>query len=758
MSEFALTEEQIRVIERVEGEFVVVASAGSGKTTVLCERYLNLVENHGATPSQILTITFTKKAAAEMKRRIVNRLRSVERFSDAQEAETGPIQTLHSFYERVLRENSPAAGLDPKFEVVSGGESARLTRECVRKAISYSEEERDETTLVLRQLAGKSEFGGGGSYDALVKLIETVLRHFRDSGHPRVMLQKLYRTPEDFLRETNEELRQILPPAIRPPVGETDWHRAAWDDAKKMKLSGELGWLKAKLSLADQREGARLTVGLAQLALTAWALLDEAHRKANQLDFSALESRCVRLLEMNSDVRDRLNRQYRHVMVDESQDLNPNQTRLVGALQPESKMLVGDNKQSIYLFRNAVGDFGRGLKEANVLHLTKSHRSETPIQEFVDTIFSARMSGAYQAMTGVLNRGLDDDVWEPNPVHTQILQLSGKDAWQDIASVVASLHLEGNPLNDIAILTKSHDKGRAVARYLRRAGIGVREGAGKSNYYAKLEVRDVCNTLTALAEPENRFALIACLRSPVCELSLDAIVQLAKSDDPILGDQELSDEDQEKMSRFKSWFFPLRARVDRLPAWEVISEIMAESDLLINLATRTERRKRIENVRKLLVMAASKPELSALEYAEMIKDIESLSDTEADPSIVDSDEDLVTTTTIHAAKGLEWPIVIIPDADSHSAGRVNAPVFDHETGWLGYWQRSSGTYVGEYLKSKQKAELQAELVRLQYVAFTRAKRKLILAEFPGNKSDLFDNIRTSIGSEGYRSILRSPQV
>ena len=753
MKVIELTTEQQAVVERTQGEFVVIASAGSGKTTVLSERYLNLIQNHGIRPSEILTITFTKKAAAEMKSRIVAKLRERHLFDEAQEAETGPIQTIHSFYERVLRENSPAAGLDPKFEVVTGGESARLTTDCIKRAIGYAEEEGGQTRFALRRLAGKTERDGHGSYAKLMDLVANALRSFRDSGHARAELTKLYATPEDFLRNTDEDLKAELPAAYRPPIGETDWHNNVFKDLKANKEQGAYPWLKPVIPHGDSLNGARIIVGIAQIALTAWSMLEEEHRQSNHLDYTALEARTVRLLEGSPEVRDRLNRQYRHVMVDESQDLNPNQMRLLKALQPDSKMLVGDDKQSIFLFRNAVGNFIRGYESDQIMRLSKSHRSDQPIQELVDMVFSSAMPKTYQPMTGVLNRNLEDVPWQPSQAHSEVLMLGAKEAWHELVQRIRNLQQEGIELNDIAILTSNHKHGKIIASYLRRNGIGVRENAGKTNYYAKLEVRDICNTLTALADPENRFALIACLRSPVCELSLDSTVLVgAHEGNPFEFEPEI-EEDQVKFERFKKWFIPLRELADRLPAWEVISQIMADSDLLLNLATRQERRKRIENVRKLLVMAAAKPELSALEYAAMIQDIERLSDAEADPSIVDPTEDLVTTITIHSAKGLEWPVVIIADAMMHKARAVNAPIFDADRGWFGYWQPRATNYSSEFLKEQEKTNRAAELLRLQYVAMTRAKRKLILVGWEGNRAGLIELVRSSIGSAAFSSMI-----
>jgi ATP-dependent exoDNAse (exonuclease V) beta subunit len=187
------TDEQIEIINQEDGFSVVLASAGSGKTFVVVERYLRLVREFRVRPSQILTITFTKKAAAEMKRRIVDRLFGVDLFEQAQEAETGPIQTIHSFYERLLRENSVEAGMDPKFELATGAESDRLKRDAVRHVINSSEDDESELiALFVKSSVGKSEYGRNGAYEKLEKETIDILNYMRSSGHEPTFFEELY--------------------------------------------------------------------------------------------------------------------------------------------------------------------------------------------------------------------------------------------------------------------------------------------------------------------------------------------------------------------------------------------------------------------------------------------------------------------------------------------------------------------------------------------------------------------------------------
>ena len=138
----AATLEQRKAIEANDKQLVVQAGAGAGKTRVLVERFLRHVieDKYGA--DEILTITFSRKAAAEMKRRIVTALRDAGRWEDAQIAETGPIQTIHSFCERLLRENSLVAGLDPQFEVLDEVDSVAWLEEALQESLVVNLEQR----------------------------------------------------------------------------------------------------------------------------------------------------------------------------------------------------------------------------------------------------------------------------------------------------------------------------------------------------------------------------------------------------------------------------------------------------------------------------------------------------------------------------------------------------------------------------------------------------------------------------------------
>lgn len=741
------TDEQIEIINQEDGFSVVLASAGSGKTFVVVERYLRLVREFGVRPSQILTITFTKKAAAEMKRRIVDRLFENMLFEQAQEAETGPIQTIHSFYERLLRENSVEAGIDPKFDLATGAESDRLKRDAVRYVINSSEDDDSELiALFVKSSVGKSEYGRNGAYEKLEKETIDILNYMRSSGHEPTFFEELYASGTTFLQVTHKSLISRLPEYMRNAIAEQpshNWRDIAWQEAGKIRGDkSKFPWLKD--SQEDELGAANLTCGLAQIALRAWTRYETLLSQSRKIDFDGLESRAVRLIESSDQVRNRVSKQFLHVIVDESQDLNRNQFRLFDAIGSKSKMLVGDGKQSIYAFRNADVETFNQRARGGYLKLSKNFRSSDSIINMVDVVFSQAF-GVEKYFTS--NRY---DVFENQLSFDGVerVHLSSKGNWNELAEFIADERTNNIERSSTSILVRIHKVAEAIESGLKNAGIDVRMNAGQSKFFARSEVRDLVNSLLSVSSENDYFAWLATLRSPIVGLSLDGIVLLAKPEAALA----LSEEDQEKLDRFSSWFLELRTQVDHVPASEVLSKIINKSDLFANLLSLTEGRRRIENVRKLLLLAMDAPELSAREFAEQIRNIERLRHDEGDAATTDDSEDLVTLVNIHKAKGLEWDTVILADGMDHKQFRVNSPIFDAETGWIGYWQNKSSTYAAEYLKKVQSQIDRDELLRLQYVAMTRAKKRLVLVTWGDSSAGLVGVIRNALGPSTFDSL------
>jgi len=750
------TEEQKLAISRVHDSFSVLAAAGSGKTFVLTERYCSLVAEHGFRPSEILTITFTKRAAAEMKRRIVDRLRSMNLFDQAQEAETGPIQTIHSFCERVLKENSLEAGLDPEFELRDGAESSALVQTCIRKALLVDRVHAPDAGFALRVLAGEEGYGVTSAYGPVEKAVKDILEAIRSSGHNRDYFAQRYGSANDLLKWQREEMVRFFGDSVRASVQEhpeLDFSEAVLlaDKINKLGLKKEK-WVVASPEEVDQQSAA-VTAGLVQLALEAWRLFDEEVKKAQKFDFTALEANAVALLEQNPRVQARVAKQYPLVMVDEAQDVNPVQFKLLDCLQPQSMMLVGDDRQSIYAFRHADVDQFLARSANNSLFLTKNHRSQKGILEFVDAIFAPRFGERYRPMAPKGPVDFEDTTVRSFP-GVEMWEFSKESDWPEVVAQILRLEQQGYSRGKMAVLVKTNKEAEKAAHAMRALGIGVHVVSGPEKFYTRLEVHDLANTLEALVQPENDYAHLAMLRSPVVGLSLDALVQIAslrketteeegfvpKTVRELLPTIQLHNEsDQAKLESTLTWFAELSEVADRMPAYEILGEVFARSPFLVTLAKRRDFEPRIANARKLLSIAAARPELPTTDFAQMIREIQELRHAEGEAAFEDETGELVTISTLHKAKGLEWDVVILADADKYKARREQNLSLLATRGLIAYKSGSPNIWHSFVTKVCKDRDAQ-EQDRVMYVAATRAKKILALGFHPKAKTGFWSII------------------
>jgi ATP-dependent helicase/nuclease subunit A len=748
--ELNFSQNQIDIIESDERLLSVIASAGSGKTTVLSQRYLRLIRDNLASPSEILTITFTKKAAAEMKRRIVESLREEKRFSDAQEAETGPIQTIHGFCERILRENAIAVSIDPKFEISSEATTSLLKQDCIRKTIASVEIDSYEEEYLL-VVGGKAEFRKM-SYSLVESQISKIMNNFRQSGWSNTDLWMIYEDEDNLKKRSENLLISSFPFSI---VDIDNWRESARYELKLQKKLSKFEWTKDTISELNETMAYRYTCGLARIALASWSRYERELKDQNLVDFDLLESLTVNMLHNSSDIRERVSKQYRYMLIDESQDVNPVQYSLIETIMSQSKMFVGDNKQSIFGFRNANGVQTETADDVVLKYLPQNYRSTEDIQRFIDQSIGYKFGEGYSPMIkdsdldAVHNQASFDDV--------EICKLSSKANWRELAIYLQQLNYSGIRYSDIGILVKRNADAIPLENALTSVGIGVKLVSGNTRYYARLEIRDLANTLDALVDSTNIFSLLAVLRSPLVNLSLDSIIQISQLQGDVFESlksiQLINTDDQAKLGRFIDWFYDLSLISDRLPAWEVLSVILSKSDLLVNLARRYNGHKRIQNTRKLLLLASSNPDCRTDQFADLMRKTDKLKVNESEALYVEDDEDLVTISTVHKSKGLEWPVVIIADGHEYKSSVDRSPLFDVDSGLIGLsLGKGIETYLYKYLSQLSKDRNSEELNRLEYVAITRAKKKLILVSYHGGSGGLFGVIKQGLGANLYSAI------
>ncbi|MFZ4507632.1 MAG: UvrD-helicase domain-containing protein [Fimbriimonas sp.] len=744
MSRPTPSEEQQRVIESTAPDLVIRASAGVGKTFVLVERYLRLVQEDRISPDHILAITFTRKAAGEMKARIVRRLREAGLREEARIAETGPVQTIHSFCERLLRENAIEAGIDPEFEVLEDANAVMMR--CARAALAAPRDEVPHLADLLAHLAKKRN--QESAEQDLQSWVRDAVDRLRGAGIPRA----------DFALHS-----------VDPGTLELRWQEALVADMSPQwqefftSTTGEFVDRLADVAHEFRKRPTGVNhksypavleclpalAGFGQLVVKTWELFDERLSDLNALDFGGLELRAVQMAE-RGQLRDM---PYQVMLVDEAQDVNPLQYRLIKALGSPHQLLVGDEKQSIYGFRHAAPHlFLERAEQGTDLSLSINRRSEEQgILRFADAVFG-REWDTYRPMaqTGPLDLEKDPS-----------LDVSGVEAWQLTAEdwiaettlYTQALVQEGAAPGEIAILVRTRDQAVQIKDSLARRKLQAIIMGGSDRYYARLEIRDLSNALRALSDPSDKFALLSLLRSPMVGTSLDLVVLLAaQEDDPLEFLRQIPSpvaEDHAKVVQFLKWFEPLAACTDRMSAAEALSFVIADSPLMVELAKRSDSSQRIANVRKLLRLASRDPEVSPREFAEKVREIQSLRHDEGDAPAHEDENHCIKIMTIHKAKGLEFPITIVPcTQDKFGEIRNQRLLGELKWGLFGFPQLAKA-YL-DWMRGHEQVRGRQEQMRLLYVALTRSQRRLCVGLFPKNQ--------TNTPSQLLRKVLEEPGV
>lgn len=743
--------EQLAVIESSDSKIVVSASAGAGKTFVLVERYLQLLlkreSSEDLRPDNILTITFTRKAAAEMKSRIVSRLHQAGLDNDAQIAETGPIQTIHSFCQRVLSENAIEAGLDPNFRIIDEADLKRLREDILLDVLSDPYDDDPEVQALVELLAGGRVFGNNTPQAALQKYIEEALQKLRGSGSTPDELQALYATPESTLEHWHKCLLLELDPRVTQEIDpNTPLEDQIYDLHKSVKATRP-GWVR---KASDDRMPAIHTTAFVRLVVAVWRRLEAAMRSRSELDFTLLEQMAVDLVESDERVRSRLQRQYRVVFVDEAQDLNPVQYRLLTSLKIDTELMVGDAQQSIYGFRLADRQLfvdRQNTEGQKSLTLNRNYRSEPGILAFVDHIFRDRWGDAYRAMAPApkIETTSDGNVVHlnfgetPTYENVEVWPMAQPDSTRVAELLKQVLAETGRPNRDVCILVRTGNQALALQTSLSKVGIPSEVIGANEQYFTRLEVRDVSNALRWLSDPHDNYAALAVLRSPFVDITLDAFVQLARRrrDGPSIYEQiieatgnplesSLADDDIGKLWELRRWFDDLATHADRLSAWEVISELYARTNFLEALARKDQPDQLLANARKLLMLAVEQPEVGPREFAESVREIQRISHRESQASTFDEDADVVRIMTIHKSKGLEFPIVVVPETLKTERDAKKDLVFDPRLSLVATGFGGSIGMTASWLAHRQQARERDEEWRVLYVAMTRAEKLLCL--------------------------------
>jgi len=720
------------IVARLDENMVVEAGAGTGKTTSLVDRVVALITTGRASMGGIAAITFTEAAAAELRSRIgetlervgshpgrehVERERCIRAVGDLDQS---AIQTLHSFAASLLRERPMEAGLPPGFNV----------RDPIEAEVAFERKWSDWLDATLDDPEAQ---------EALRPALEEgmTLRHIRE-------IAVSFNTNYDLLAD------------------------ASFDSLPEQSGEGE-------------REAALLQV-LELLRRFALDYADE-RKAAGEVEFQDLLVLARDLLRASIPARDHFRDRYSHVLIDEVQDTDPLQAELAFFLAEDVSegvdtsdrpkdwrdvrpadgklFIVGDPKQSIYRFRRADIQQVKRMQElvgGSNEKLTQNFRSQSPVISWVNHVFHLWMvesdgqpeyipldaeqsrgepprvryfGGEIGGNIGVVRRQEADAI-------AQTIQTAIEEGWRVRSEDVGS---ETRPAKyqDVCVLMPSRTGLEEALEYaFETAGIPYRlDSAGL--IYESQEARDLLNCLSAIDDPTDQVSVVAALRSPALACSDADLLEFVEA-----GGQFDYLTDDDPPAGFASDALAVLRDFHERRRWtspaSLIEEFVRERRLMELALDARQWRGRWMRYRFLIDRArafAASGEASLRAYLTWTARQREEQARARETAVPESDEDAVRVMTVHGAKGLEFPVLVLAGLNSPPAHRPDAVLFDREGGKVevkvGSGDSSFQTAGYAEFAELDKVREEEEDVRLMYVAATRARDHLILSLYRNSR-------------------------
>ena len=822
-----MTAEQQAIVDARGHDIFVTAGAGSGKTTVLVDRYVGLLSECGI--PEIAAVTFTDAAATEMRERVRRAvLTRPDLAGHRTNLDRAVIGTIHSLCLLLLRENPVESAIDPAARVLSDDEAESELLSACTEALEEAADD-DHRALALREVG---VFALTNVLPRMVARRDEVAEAYqalRGDG-PSEWAEHIQALLEQALRDAVEEARPQLAAwaawledahaaapgkdAMSPKVlhlltalgdpKEGDWRDLldrVLDAGRSVNLHGgsaknwtDLDGVKDTM-LALREEAQRLNhlrwnendgpalealASLRSLFSDACDRYEKRKRELAALDYLDLELKATELLQSHPDVAASYRSRFRHLMVDELQDTNPAQIALLGLLSqggdpastgPE-RFFVGDGKQAIYRFRGGdVRRFTRLRREVqstgDVLTLSQSFRAHNPLVETFNVIFhhvfadpGEDFEASMQSMTG---RGPD----APRAPHLVLMPVAEKTAGpadderrqaeaDAVAAEIASLLLHGIPVwdrkkeelrpaqsSDVAILLRRLKNVHLFEMALESRGVPYRTPAG-AGFFTRQEVRDLTNLLSWLAEPDDTIALVGALRSPLFMIDDQSLLALRPDRDLLAAlhdpPQGVLDEARLFCAHAAAVLDELRRDASTAPADALIEKALALTGFEAAWAPLQGGDQALANIRKFVGLARTLADHSLDQFVTYVRRRRDELDAREGQAVLDA-SDAVRLMTVHGAKGLEFPIVFVPEA--HLLSRTDYDPVRWRSGEgvsltlareIGDSSRPRPGFY-DYLLQRDKAEEAAEHKRLFYVAATRAADALYVSGDEKNSGD-----------------------
>lgn len=686
----ALTPRQQEAAQANRLRVIVSAGAGSGKTRVLVERFVRLVREKQARVDEILTVTFTQRAAREMKERILQRLEEEGMGLERERLTEAPIGTIHSFCARLLREQPLKVPFPPDWRVADRVTLNQLAEQAVER----------ELETALR--------GGDAATRAL----------FETYGFPSILRG---------VAAAGEKLRSL---GLEP---------------QQLRGDGPFPSFLCRV----------------------WEAVEKEKRRLALLNHDDIQILARNLLRENPELLEKIRRRIQFIMIDEFQDTNPLQVELLEMLRrEENDFCVGDKKQAIYGFRHAeVAAFEKrekefaGGQECRLITLKENFRSRPEVIAFINRFFRALWEGDPSTPVADLVARATPRSDRPGGVEIALVDTSATEPALPIdegrraeaLSIARRIERltreEGYAYRDIAILFRSTTALAIYRQALQSAGLPHFLVSGRG-FYAQQEIYDMANYLKVLAHPEQDLPLAGFLRSPFVGVSDEALywsaraAKAASEKEPLWKAvstietvPQVSEEEKKQVRHALETLEELRRAAVRFDLPRLIEEGIGAFAYASKSLCFEDGVQRLANLQKLMRVAREYeqnfPRATLEEFCRYLDRLERGEEKEEEAPLEEEQGDVVRLMTLHQAKGLEFPVVILADlgrGDVYqtgdfrfgSDGRFALKTVDPLT------LEKEPTPLFEELETEQRRKDWDEKKRLFYVGATRAEEKLIL--------------------------------
>ncbi len=646
-----LNPEQRRAVETTEGPLLIQAGAGSGKTKTLTHRIAYIIANHKATPYSILAVTFTNKAAKEMRERVARLLGE----SSENRGFMPYMGTFHGICVRLLRQDGEHIGI-PRSFVIFDESDAQAAIKQASKQVGI-----DEKSFPPRLVKG---------------LISTAKNELQ--------------TPEEY----------------------------------------------ASMAMSPAQEA----------AAKIYPLYERALHEASALDFDDLIQRTVELLETQPQIREKWQNQFRYIMIDEYQDTNAAQYKLVKLLtnKDHNIAVVGDDWQSVYSWRGAdfrnILNFENDYKSCTIIKLEQNYRSTRRILDAAHAVITKNVQRS--------DKKLWTDAGDGLPV--QIIQAAGEQAEAEmiIRRVRNAVDAGFRHYRDFAVLYRTNAQSRSVEEMFVRYGVPYRI-VGGVRFYDRKEIKDILAYLRLIFQPEDRVSFERIVNVPARGIGPKSIetlhewrrslgYSLSEALEHVASCAMLTPKARAALGDLGVTLNMLRTLVEETTVSALLDSLLRKIDYLRFLDDGTPQGEaRQENVRELLSVAKEYQDVGLegfLEEVALVSDVDT----------ADFGSDAVIFMTLHAAKGLEFPVVFMIGMEES--------IFPH----------SRALYDATEMEEER---------RLCYVGMTRAREELYMTyatsrllyggvqhNLPSRfLSEIDSGFQSTAGSLGYESTW-SPQA